>query len=88
MALVNVAYNLSFGWTRPQVRSLEAQMLEPMLKTHPVELGMKGREGAVSAGLAADPQYRRTLQPPFAADVHAGEFCESRQGDRVPSSAR
>ena len=57
MALVNVAYNISFGWMRPRVRSLEAQMLEPMLNEHPVELGLKGREAAVCAQLAADRAY-------------------------------
>ncbi len=65
MALVNVAYNVSFGWSRPQVRSLESQMLEPMLNTHPVELGMKGREAAVGAELAADLEYRREFAAAF-----------------------
>ncbi len=74
MALVNVAYNLSFGWSRPQVRSLEAQMLEPMLNEHPVELGMKGREAAVSAGLAADHAYRRDFAAAFPADVAPVSF--------------
>jgi cytochrome c peroxidase len=68
MALVNVAYNISFGWTKPQVRSLEAQMLEPMLNEHPVELGMKGRETAVSAALAGDPAYERDFAAAFPAE--------------------
>jgi len=55
LALVNVAYNLSFGWQKPSVRSLETQMLEPLLNEHPVELGLKGRERAVRDALAADP---------------------------------
>jgi len=25
MSLVNVAYNISFGWSKPEVQSLEAQ---------------------------------------------------------------
>lgn len=57
MALVNVAYNISFGWTKPQLRSLEAQMLEPMLNEHPVELGLRGHEASVCAQLAADTAY-------------------------------
>ena len=68
MALVNVAYNISFGWTKPQLRSLEAQMLEPMLNEHPVELGMLGREAAVSAGLRADPAYARDFAAAFPGD--------------------
>jgi cytochrome c peroxidase len=74
MALVNVAYNLSFGWARPQVRSLEAQMLEPMLNEHPVELGMKGREAAVSAELAADHAYRRDFAAAFPAELAPVRF--------------
>src|ERR1700751_3844983 len=30
LALVNVAYNVSFGWVDPRARSLEAQMLKPL----------------------------------------------------------
>jgi cytochrome c peroxidase len=74
MALVNVAYNLSFGWTKPQLRSLEAQMLEPMLNEHPVELGMKGREAAVSAELAADPAYARDFEAAFPGEAAPVSF--------------
>jgi len=74
MALVNVAYNLSFGWTKPQVRSLEAQMLEPMLNEHPVELGMKGREAAVNAVLAADPAYARDFAAAFPQEAAPVSF--------------
>jgi cytochrome c peroxidase len=77
MALVNVAYNISFGWMKPQVRSLEAQMLEPMLNEHPVELGMKGRENTVAAGLATDPVYVREFTAAFpqeAAPVRFGNI--------------
>jgi cytochrome c peroxidase len=80
MALVNVAYNLSFGWTKPQVRSLEAQMLEPMLNQHPVELGMKGREATVSAELATDPAYARDFAAAFpgqAAPVSFGNLVKA-----------
>jgi cytochrome c peroxidase len=66
LALVNVAYNISFGWERPRVRSLEAQMLEPLLNEHPVELGLRGREEAVCAALAADPAYAAAFAAAFA----------------------
>ncbi len=68
MALVNVAYNISFGWSRPRVRSLEAQMLEPLLNAHPVELGLKGREAGVCAQLAADRAYAGDFAAAFPAD--------------------
>jgi cytochrome c peroxidase len=65
MALVNVAYNISFGWTRPDVRSLEAQMRQPLFNTHPVELGLAGREAQVTRELAADPGYATAFANAF-----------------------
>lgn len=65
MALVNVAYNVSFGWDQPTVRSLEAQMLTPMLNEHPIELGLSGHERALNAGLSADPGMRRAFAAAF-----------------------
>jgi cytochrome c peroxidase len=68
MALVNVVYNISFGWTKPELRSLEAQMLEPLLNEHPVELGLAGREESVCALLAADPSYAAGFAAAFPED--------------------
>ena len=65
MALVNVAYNISFGWTRPDVRSLEAQMRQPLFNTHPVELGLAGHEAAVMRELAMDPGYATAFANAF-----------------------
>jgi cytochrome c peroxidase len=65
LALVNVAYNVSFGWSEPQVRSLEAQMRKPMLSRHPIELGLAGREARVCAALGADPQYAADFTAAF-----------------------
>jgi cytochrome c peroxidase len=65
LALVNVAYNVSFGWEKPQVRSLEAQMLEPLLNEHPVELGLAGREASVCAQLVADAGYAAAFAAAF-----------------------
>ena len=68
MALVNVAYNISFGWTQPGVRSLEAQMRQPLFNTHPVELGLAGRADAVAKELAAtDPGYATAFAAAFPA---------------------
>ena len=68
MALVNVAYNISFGWTKPDVRSLEAQMREPLLSSHPVELGLAGREESVVTQLTADPLYAAAFATAFPDD--------------------
>jgi len=65
MALVNVAYNVSFGWAHPQVTSLETQMLEPLLNQHPIELGVAGRESELCAQLAADPGYAAAFAAAF-----------------------
>jgi cytochrome c peroxidase len=67
MALVNVAYNVSFGWMKPQVRSLEAQMLEPLLNRHPIELGLAGREQQLCEQLAADRSYADAFAAAFPA---------------------
>jgi cytochrome c peroxidase len=71
MALVNVAYNISFGWTRPGSPSLEAQMLQPLLNAHPVELGLAGRERIVCSELAADPGYATAFAESFPGDAAA-----------------
>jgi len=65
MSLANVAYNISFGWSKPKVQSLEAQMLEPLRNQHPVEMGLSGREPEVMAWLEADPQYRADFTQAF-----------------------
>lgn len=65
MSLVNVAYNISFGWAKPDVHSLEAQMLEPLRNQHPVEMGLAGREDEVIAWLNADPEYRAGFAQAF-----------------------
>jgi cytochrome c peroxidase len=65
MSLVNVAYNISYGWTRPQLQSLEAQMLEPLLNEHPIELGLAGRQARVCDLLAAEPTYRAAFAQAF-----------------------
>jgi cytochrome c peroxidase len=65
MALVNVAYNVSYGWSKPAVQSLEAQMLEPLLNEHPIELGVKGHEVEIAARLSTDPSYREAFLAAF-----------------------
>jgi cytochrome c peroxidase len=68
MALVNVAYNASFGWQRPEVRSLESQMLQPLTNEHPVELGARGREREIEQALDAEDTYRIAFASAFPDD--------------------
>ena len=65
MSLVNIAYNITFGWSQPGAPSLEAQMRQPLLNTHPVELGLAGREDSVAAQLAATPTYAAAFAAAF-----------------------
>ncbi len=57
MALINVAYNASYGWSTPKVLSLEAQMRQPLFNAHPVEMGLAGRERVLIQQLRKDPTY-------------------------------
>jgi cytochrome c peroxidase len=74
LALVNVAYNISFGWSNRSVRSLEAQMLEPLRSRHPVELGLAGREGELCAELAADRAYAAAFAASFPGETAPVSF--------------
>jgi cytochrome c peroxidase len=65
MSLTNVAYNVSFGWSRPDVRSLEEQMQQPMLNDHPVEMGLKGGETRIVPALLADATWRTAFEAAF-----------------------
>jgi cytochrome c peroxidase len=59
MTLANVAFNASFGWADPSLRSLEAQMAVPMFNEHPIELGLKGREAEIASRFSgADDRAR------------------------------
>ena len=70
MALVNVAYNTSYGWTSPNIRTLEAQMRQPLFNRHPVELGLAGREAKVIAVLSADAVYVEAFRAAFPGETH------------------
>ena len=69
MALVNAAYNISFGWQHPEITSLEQQMRQPLFNRHPVELGLAGRGAAVIRALAADPDYPRQFAAAFSRPI-------------------
>lgn len=65
MSLTNVAYNTSFGWARPDLRSLEEQALVPLLNEDPVEMGMAGREAEVLDRLRRDRDYEERFRRVF-----------------------
>ena len=66
MSLTNVAYNLAFTWSSDRVRSLEAQMRQPLFNEHPVEMGLKVNETSSVDAISADPAYRTQFAAVFA----------------------
>jgi len=69
MALVNVAYNPVQGWASPALVALEDQALVPLFGTHPVELGLGGREVDLVARLRDDPRYPEMFAEAFPDEV-------------------
>lgn len=65
MSLINTAYRDALTWANPSLRTLEQQVLVPMLGTTPVELGLQGQEARIYAGLARDPIYRSLFAAAF-----------------------
>src|SRR4029077_10397898 len=54
MTLTNVAYNPAFTWSSDKVRSLEAQMRQPLFNEHPVEMGLKINQPAAVDAISSD----------------------------------
>ena len=69
MSLTNVAYNPAFTWGSDQVRSLEAQMRQPLFNEHPVEMGLKKDGEAAVNTLSADANYRSQFTAAFPGDA-------------------
>jgi cytochrome c peroxidase len=65
MSLVNAAYGASLTWVGTDHRTLEDQMLVPLLGDHPVEMGIKGREDEALARLRPDPVYSTLFSRAF-----------------------
>jgi cytochrome c peroxidase len=65
MTLTNVAYNPAYTWGNPQVRSLEAQMRQPLFSEHPVEMGLDLRGTAAREAISRDSTYREQFSAAF-----------------------
>jgi cytochrome c peroxidase len=68
MTLANVAYNIAFTWGSSNVRSLEAQMRQPLFSTHPVEMGLSGAGAPAVKRLSGDEGYRGEFAAAFPGD--------------------
>ena len=71
MMLGNVAYLSALTWADPTQRTLETQVLTPLMGEHPVEMGMKGQEAELVRRLSADACYRRQFAEAFPGEAGA-----------------
>jgi cytochrome c peroxidase len=65
MTLTNAGYRRELGWTDMSVRTLEQQLLVPLLGDDPVEMGMGGSEAQLLAFLASDDDYAELFAAAF-----------------------
>jgi cytochrome c peroxidase len=68
MSLANVAYAASLTWIEASPRSLEEQMLVPLLEETPREMNLGGREMEIAGRLGADPLYSRLFSDAFPGE--------------------
>ncbi|MFV8749942.1 MbnH family di-heme enzyme [Nannocystaceae bacterium ST9] len=61
--LANVGYRTQLGWTTPDARALEVQLLVPLLGSDPIEMG--ANEVALIEWLADDAMYRELFAAAF-----------------------
>jgi len=67
MSLVNLAYLPSLTWANPLMKRLETQALVPIFGSHPVEMGMEGKEDLLISRLSRDDDYVRMFAEAFPA---------------------
>ena len=65
MSLANVGYYRALTWGDPGLTTLEGQVLVPLMGTHPVEMGMAGKGGALAERLGGDACYPRLFAAAF-----------------------
>jgi len=66
MSLANLAYNTAYTWASDQAKTLERQMATPLFNTHPLEMGLAGRQDTLLQALRssdADATAFRTAFP-------------------------
>ncbi len=63
--LLNLAWMPAYTSSDPQLRTLEAQVLIPLMGENPVEMGMKGRTTQVLDTLRADATTRAAFEAAF-----------------------
>ncbi|WP_343061323.1 cytochrome-c peroxidase [Novosphingobium flavum] len=63
--LANAAWLSPLTYADPAAKTLEQQAFTPVFGTHPVEMGMAGREGEIAARLGQDDCYRAQFRRAF-----------------------
>lgn len=69
MSLANVAYPASLTWIEAGRRTLEDQLLVPLLGEHPVEMGLAGRAEEMLSRLRTDPLYSKLFSEAFPVEA-------------------
>ncbi|MDD3798598.1 MAG: cytochrome c peroxidase [Novosphingobium sp.] len=75
--LANVAWFGKLTFADPAQTSLEAQVAVPVTGTHPVEMGMAGREAEIGQRLARDACYRTMFRKAFPEDGGKIDFANT-----------
>lgn len=65
LTLTNAGYRSELGWTNMAARTLEQQLLVPLLGEDPIEMGMGGGEAQLLAWLASDDDYAELFAAAF-----------------------
>jgi cytochrome c peroxidase len=65
LTLTNAGYRSELGWTDMSARTLEQQLLVPLLGEDPIEMGMGGSEDELLAWLASDGDYAELFAAAF-----------------------
>lgn len=65
MSLANAAYGVSLTWLDADQRSLEDQMLVPLLGETPREMNFGGHEREIAGRLGSDPLYSKLFSEAF-----------------------
>ena len=68
MTLVNVAYASRLTWANPLLDKLEDQALTPLFGDNPIEMGLAGRESAITDLLRSDERYAALAPKAFPLD--------------------
>lgn len=68
MNLANAAYSAMFTWVEASARTLEDQMLVPLLGEHPREMNFGGHEKEIPTRLGANPLYSKLFSEAFPSE--------------------